>query len=100
MVNSRCKIDCLECPHEKCIYEQREKERRQKYYQDHKAEIIARNNAWRKQNKEKSRLYCKRYAMKHDRTEYYREYYQRRKQNALVKNDASNIADVSLPANA
>ena len=57
-----------------------------KYRESHREKIKEQNKAYREKNAEKIRDYQKRYAMTHDRTEYFRQYNLKRKQKRLLEN--------------
>jgi len=56
------------------------------YVQRNHEVVLEKNRDYKRRNREKISAYNKRYAMTHDRTEYYRQYNLKRKQKRLAEN--------------
>lgn len=56
-----------------------ERSYRKKYYQQNREKILARQKAYDAEHKEQKLAYQKQYTMTHDRSEYFKEYYRKRK---------------------
>lgn len=90
---SICNNKCLECKYPECLKDVRARQKKHEYYIRNKERIIANDKRRKEANPEAyyayHRAYSKRYAMTHDRTEYFREYYKRQKE---LKNDRGTEA--------
>lgn len=89
-----CERKCDWCKHEKCI---REKIRHKIYYQKNREKQLAMVKKWKEENHEKAKEYSRKSHEKHkfdDRSEYYRNYYLKKKEEQIKKN---NFVKTFLP---
>lgn len=79
-----CNRNCYDCDRDKCI---RQKIVKQIYYKKNRDKLINRTIEWQKNNKERylesSRNTYRRNKYKYDRTEYYRNYYLKKKEERI-----------------
>ena len=79
-----CNRNCYDCDRDKCI---RQKIVKQIYYKKNRDKLIKRTMEWQKNNKERyleaSRNTYHRNKYKYDRTEYYRSYYLKKKEEQM-----------------
>jgi len=61
-----------------------ERKYRKKYYERNKEKLLAAHKERYKQNREELLAYNKQYNMTHDRSEYFKEYYRRKKERSAV----------------
>ena len=65
---------------------EKKREWQRNYYRRNRDALLEKSKEYKERNREKIDAYQKRYAMTHDRTEYFRQYNLKRKQKRLLEN--------------